>query len=31
MCETVVDACESVHDVKCVCHTPNGCELADLP
>ena len=25
-----VDACESVSDVKCVCHTLNGCELAGL-
>ena len=29
-CETVVDECESVSDVKCVCHTLNGCELAGL-
>ena len=29
-CETVVDVCESVSDVKCVCHTLNGCELAGL-
>ena len=25
-----MDACESVSDVKCVCHTLNGCELAGL-